>query len=309
MVTYGKRKYGRTSYGRMSKKRRTVPRRTGLSRFAGKFTARKSSYPTRLRGSRIQYSLNRAVGRIMNGLAENKCLSTTAVNEKVAIPIQTLAKAYYNGFVLGGLPTGWDTSLTDLAGTTIPAGSGQNQRNGDSVYLRKTRLTFEIDAQPVAADQSPVPKEYRMIVVKTNRKATPAGITPQPQQSLFLTTDGQEFGYQTSGFTGADAMIQPINKKYWSVYKDTRFRLTNPALYNEVGSSASWNWTNQKYGSTKRVSMDLPHYGKASFGASNKPENLDCHYAVFIFARAIGQDYAADDWEVNVRGTTSYKDM
>lgn len=309
MAGYGKRKYSGARGGSMPKKRRGVSRRPGLSKYGRKFSYRKSSRPSRLRGSRIQYSLNRAVGRVLNGLAENKVIAVTERNEYAPSAIQALAKAHYAGFVVGGVPTGWDSNLSNIGGTTIPPGNGQNQRNGDSVYLRKTRLTFEIDAQPVSADANPVPKEYRMIIVKQNRKMIPAGFNPNPQTSLFLNNSGQEFGYQTSGFTGADAMLQPINRKYWSVYKDTRFRLTNPALFNETGGASSWNWTNTRYGSTKRISCDLPYYSKCSFSSADIPENLDCHYGIFIFARSIGQDYAADDWEVNLRGTTSYKDM
>lgn len=309
--TYGKRKRGASGTSRVFTKRGRMSgyARRGLTKYGRKYAFRKSSLPSRLRGSRIQYSLNRAVGQVLNGLAENKVVAVTQRDEYAPSPIQVLAKAHYAGFVIGGIPLGWDSNLSNIGGTTIPPGNGQNQRNGDSVYMRKTRLTFEIDAQPVGSDQQPVPKEYRMIIVKQNRKMIPTGVNPHPQTSLFLNTSGQEFGYQTSGFTGADAMLQPINRKYWTVFKDMRFRLTNPALYNEAGSAASWNWTNQNYGSTKRVTCDLPYYSKCSFNSSDIPENLDCHYAVFIFARSIGQDFAADDWEVNVRGTTSYKDM
>jgi len=261
-----------------------------------------------MRENRKQYGVNRAMARMMTGFVENKLMPVNNVNESSGIPIQLGALAYYKGFVVGGVPSGWDSSLVNLAGTTIPNGTGDGERVGDYVYLQKTHLSIEIEAQ--TAYQSTVPKEYRVIVVKSRQSVMPAGQTMHPQTSLFLNTAGETFGYSTGGINGTDLMLQPINKRNWSVYCDKSFHLSNPVA-NQVGNPTDTpfiNWTGQ-YPSAKRMVFDLPYYAKTHYSSANVPGDLDTHYLVYVFARSIGKDYTADDWEVNVRGTTTYKDL
>ena len=142
---YGKRKRDASGASKMFKKRRSMP---GSGRRLGGYAARYSvsrfakKRPARLRGSRVQYALNRAVGRVLNGIAENKLVSVTPQNEVAAIPIQALAQAHYQSFVVGGRPTTWDSNMNNLAGTTLAQGTADGNRIGDSVYMRKTHLTL-----------------------------------------------------------------------------------------------------------------------------------------------------------------------
>lgn len=304
---YGKRKRGATGSRKISAKRGRVFAKYGAARrrsYASKYLRR----PTRLRGSRMQYALNRAVGKVINGITENKLVPVNPINESSGIPIQLGAIAYYKGFVLGGIPGGWDTSLENLGGTTIPQGTSDGQRIGDSVYLRKTHLMIEIEAQ--TAYQQCIPKEFRVVIVKSRQANVPAGLTVYPQNSLFLNNSGEAFGYATSGVNGSDLMLQPINKRNWSVFMDRKFMLSNPVA-NQIGDAVDSpfvNWTG-KYPNQRRISVNLPFYAKTHYSSGGVPADLDTHYVVYVFAKGVGKDYSADDWEVNIRGTTSYKDL
>ena len=256
----------------------------------------------------MQYALNRAVGKVINGITENKLIPVNNINESSGIPIQLGAIAYYKGFVIGGLPGGWDTNIVDLGGMDIPQGTADGQRIGDSIYLRKTHLSIEIEAQ--TAYQQCIPKEFRVVVVKSRQANMPAGATLYPQSTLFLNTAGEQFGYSTGGVNGSDLMLQPINKRNWSVYYDRKFMLSNPVA-NQIGDPVDTpfvNWSG-KYPNQRRIMLNLPYYAKTHYGAQNRPVDVDPHYLVFVFAKGVGKDYSADDWEVNIRGTTSYKDL
>lgn len=277
---------------------------------------RKSRYvrkqlPARLRGSRSSYNTAKIVSKVLAATAEQKLLKINPQNE--IAPTQVNAgvglNAYYTGFVLNSVPTGWEASVKNLGGVTITPGDKADERIGDYVYLKKTHLTFEIDAQPVSSDAHPVPMEYRMIVFKQRRSAMPTGRTVYPQDSLFIDEVGEVFGHADIAKDGSDIMLQPLNKRDWVIFADKRFKLTNPTIYNPNGVANSWNWFNPKYESTKRISVSLPHFGKAHYDpVTHKPNNIDTFYGVFIYARPMGKDYAANDWEVNCRGTTSYTD-
>jgi len=244
MPSYGgKRKRGSTGARKGSTKRsRLSPKYGGARRraYASRYTSKR---PTRMRGSRMQYTINRAVARVMNGITENKLMPVTAVNESPGVPIQLGALAYYKGLVIGGIPPGWDSSLVNLDGVTIPQGTQDGERIGDSIFLRKTHLSIEIEAQ--TAFQQTAPKEFRVLVVKSRQAVMPAGATMFPQASLFLNSSGERFGYSTAGVNGSDLMLQPINKRNWSVYCDKTFHLSNPVA-NQVGDPTAApfiNWT------------------------------------------------------------------
>lgn len=268
-----------------------------------------SALPARLRFNRAKYNKSKTVSKVLNAITENKIVAVNNVNEGAPGAIQLGAKAFEKTFVLNTVPTGWSGSTTALGGIQILQGTTSNQRVGNYVYLKKTHITMEIEAQPVASDAQPVPKQFRVIVFKQRRSVMPTGRTVYPQNTLFLDTAGDHFGHATAGKNGSDLMLQPLNKRDWVIYKDAKFTLTNPQLYNEAGTAASWNWTNQKYGSYKKMTFNLPHFKKTHYNSdTNVPDDLDTHYGIIIYAKALGKDYNADDWEVNLRGSTTYSD-
>lgn len=269
----------------------------------------KGAMPARLRGSKAKYSAAKTMSKALTMVGENKIIGLTQINEAAPSTIQPLAIAYQKMFVVNSIPTGWPASATSLGGVSLTQGTSAHQRVGNYVYLKKTHITMEVEAQPVSSDAVPVPKQYRVIVFKQRRSNMPTGRTVYPQNTLFLDEQGDAFGHATSGKNGSDLMLQPLNKRDWVIYKDIKFSLTNPQLYNENGSAAAWNWTNQKYGSYKKMVFNLPHYAKANYdNTTNVPEDLDTFYGVVVYAKSLGKDYAADDWEVNLRGSTIYSD-
>lgn len=273
-----------------------------------RFTSKK--YPARLRGSRMNYQINKAVSRAVNGLAENKIVACTNVNESSPSPIQTLALATTRSFTLGSIPSAWSgiAGLTSLAGMTFIQGNANNQRIGKYIYLQKTRVSVEIDMFTNASDSVPI--EFRVICCKARRATNPSGITNDFSTTLFLATNGTDFGHATSGINGTDLMVQPINKKDWAVYGDRKFMLSNPAVAQDVVGTGSTTYYSGKYPVMKRMVFNLPFNAKTAININPaEPGDLDYNYIMVIYARSLSKDLVADKFEVNVRGSTTFKDL
>lgn len=285
--------------GRPGRRPRMVRKAAAAPTRRARFVRRRR-YPARFAGSKATYNLNRRVSSIMNKMSENKLLQTQPFNESTPAAIQTAAIAYYWSAVMQSIPTGWDTSLHNLAGIVTTQGLGGFNRIGDYIYLKKTHLAFQIDINETSAEYVP-PIEFRFIIVKARQSNQPAGLTDAPQTTLFLNNLGGTVGHATSGFNGADLMLQPLNKRDWVVYRDQKFTLSSP--------STSGGGMNSFYKSRKNLFVDLKYYGKTRIHpGSNIPEDLDCHYLMVLYASSIGKDRKADSWEVSCRGTTSFTD-
>lgn len=275
-------------------------------------SARRSrkSYPARLKGSRINYQVAKAVSRAMDKVSENKIIPCDTVNEVSPARIQALALATTKSFTLGNIPAVWSgvTGLQTLSGMSFPLGVGHAQREGKYIYLQKTRVTMEIDMSTIPDFSIPV--EFRVICCKARRGNNPSGITNNFANTLFLGTDGNEFGHATSGINGTDLMVQPINKKDWSVRTDKKFMLTNPLLNQDLQGSGVTTTYAGKYPVFKRMVFNLPYYAKTEIdtNASNRPADLDYNYLIIVYAKGLGKDYVADKFEINVRGSTTFKD-
>lgn len=271
----------------------------------------KYARPARLRGSRVQYQINKAVSRAVNGLAENKIIALDNVNEVSPSRIQPLALATTKSFTLGNIPTVWSgiTGLQTLSGMSFPLGVGHAQRDGKYIYLQKTRVTMEIDMNTIPDFSIPV--EFRVICCKARRANNPSGITNNFSQTLFLGTDGNEFGHATTGINGTDLMVQPINKKDWSVFADKKFMLTNPLLQQDLSGSGVTTTYAGKYPVFKRMVFNLPFNTKTEIDTTmaDRPADIDYNYVMVVYAKGLGKDYVADKYEINVRGSTTFKDM
>lgn len=293
---------------------RTPSRGVGTLRTTRKrktfYKSKYSKLPARLRGSRVSYQINKAVSRAVNGLAENKIVALTAVNESPPSPIQALALAHTRSFTLGDIPSTWSgvAGLTSLGGMTFIQGNANNQRIGKYIYLQKSRVSMEIDMYNNASDSVPV--EFRVICCKARRGNNPSGFTYNYATSLFLNTDGTDFGHATSGINGTDLMVQPINKKDWVVFGDRKFMLSNPAVAQDNATTGSTTYYSGKYPVMKRMVFNLPFNKKTEIGPNPAiPVDIDYNYVMVIYARSLGKDLAADKFEVNVRGSTTFKDL
>lgn len=262
----------------------------------------KTKYPTRLSGSRINYTVARQVDRAMSRVSENKVSALTKFNEVNPTPIQVGAQAFTTQYMIGNIPTVWagTRGLNSLTSFGFPT-TGAMARNGDSVYLNKTTLSIELDMNQTLPSRQVT--EFRVITFKARRGDTPLGISHTYKTDLFLDVDGNYFGHETGGITGTDLMLQPVNKKYWNVLSDKKFTMSpsddNASTYNS-----------SKYGIHRTMRFTIPWYKKVSFDApgSDSPDNIDFRWVVAVFARPIGKDGNADSWETNVRGLTTFKD-
>ncbi len=291
------------------------PRSTTYSRNKGKgtlVTSRKhkmfytpSRRPARLSGSRINYQVARAVSSAMNKVSENKIVSCTKVDEVGPAAIQTGSNVFTQAFTVGNTPTAWAATagLVPIGGMTMPLGDTHSDRNGKYIYLQKTHITMKIDMDSTTNFQFPC--DFRVICFKSRRANNPVGLTNRYDTTLFLDTNGNEFGHATTGIVGTDIMLQPINKKDWVVRSDKRFTLSNPAI---SGSTNLMGYSG-KYAVNKTMTYDLPYYAKTEIGAiTAAPVDLDTNYVIVCYATMNAQDDFASKWEVSLRGSTTFKD-
>ena len=250
--------------------------------------------------SQRRYRKNKRNSKALSSLAETKLLATTQFNEIVPKAIQTGAIAYYSSYIMCDRPPGWDPQFNNLAGIQTVQGLGGNNRIGDYVYFKKTHVNFQIDINETSSYTGPI--EFRMICAKARTGVLPVGYTYTPSTTLFLNNVGAPIGHATSGVNGMDLMLQPLNRRDWVVHSDKRFTLSSP--------DTAGGGMNYFYPSRKNVLLNLPYYAKTRINSSSGfPEDLDTHYIVMIYASSIGKDRVASDWEVSVRGTTSFSDL
>lgn len=205
----------------------------------------------------------------------------------------------------------------------FPKGDSNTERNGDYMYIKKAHVKFEIQMMPQAGldfNQLNSTTEFRMMIVKANRKYNKLGNSPVAGNSLFLTTTNDDFGFGVPGGASTASvfanMQQPIDKRRWLVYKDQRFTLSTPA--QEYGDSAApqqfaTNTANPHYPVKKYLTFDFPVYKKCHFdSASTVPDNVDTQWLIVL--QACRTNYCQDEvdvprnYRVNVLATTSATD-
>lgn len=287
LIRGGKRQYlaGPAPPTRNAKWRRV---RRGLARF----TTRRNR-----RFTKSGYTLS----KVLNSIAETKLLAVNQVIRQSPEAIQAGAYATMYRMCTGDNPSAWSGTWKDLGGIAIPQGDGGGQRDGKYVYLQKTHLSVNIDMQ-FNAEVVP-PTEFRVIVGKLKRQDSPTGFTRDPASTLFLNNTGDAVGHVASGFEGPDLMLQPLNKRFFYIKSDRKFVLS-PALATTGGGYSG------KYPTMKNMVFNLGYYKKTLYSNSNLPMDLDYSWFIIIYARSINShSVAANGYEVNVRGTTSFKDV
>lgn len=281
--------------------------RKGSKTLAKKYRAAKSQ--ARYNPSVSRNVVNRMIYNQLSKFSESKILPLRKYNESAPLPIQIGAQAYFKAFVLGeNIPANWSGSFETLSGIACIQGDLSTQRQGNYVYLNKTHLTMEIDMS--SNIETNVPHEFRVIMFKERRATDPAGFTKNPAVSLFLSQIGAPEGHETGGINGTDLMCQPLNKRDWVIMRDQRFLLSPPQTIPEsIETAAGYSG---KYPVFKRMVFNMPHKIKARYppeGATlTEPVNYDFRYGIIVYARAIGKDQRAQNWEVNIRGATSFMD-
>jgi len=268
----------------------------------------KKNLPARLQPSLTRYITNKAIYAVQKKYSESKLIPLTRVNEEAPTKCQTsgaFSYGYWNGFVLGdSIPTGWATGWTTLSGLATIPGDLSNNRQGNYMYLNKTHFTMDIEMLGTPQGEFPI-QEFRVVIFK-ERSTMPTGINQNPQQYLFLDELGRDSGHTTQvpGKTPRDLMVQPLNKRYFTILKDMSFKL------KDGGWNADGRWP-----SHKRIICDLPHHIKAKYQVpadvetATEPTNYNYRYGIMVYSRVIGAPTQnANRHRVSIRGATSATD-
>lgn len=296
-----------------SRPRRPTRRIAGAVRtLQRKFRARRRvQQPARFAFSRRRFLANKRLAKRMSMYSETKLIGCNPVNAQAANG-QPISQAGHGGSlyawsgVMQSRPTAWDANIVNLAGIITAQGLASNQHVGTYVYYKKTHLTFQIDMEFSSSARPPI--QFRMIVCKSRQGAMPAGITDAPESTLFLTSDGVPTGHLVTGTTAMntfEVMNQPLNKRDWTIKRDFRFTLSHPMKTDPDGGAVGYTG---KYPTRKNISFDLPYYKKTRLSSTGVPQDLDAHYLIYIFATSIGSTLNPSEWNVAMRGTTSYTD-
>lgn len=266
--------------------------------------------------SRTRFSKNKYLSRLMSTMNETKLLSTANINGSAAIgqPYQSVVDPAigYCGYVLQSMPTSWDNGLSppdikSISGVISTQGVQANQHIGQYVYYKKTHLSFQVDMNFVTVSRPPI--QFRLICGKQRSGSTPTGITDPPKTRLFLKSNGSPTGYLVTGTDALntfEVMNQPLNKRDYTILRDTRFTLSHPMRTQADGAGVGYSGN---YPCRKNFYLNLPHFKKTRLNTLGEPQDYDAHYFVFIFATYVGATFPALEWTINGRGTTSYTDQ
>jgi len=288
-------------YGRLATRirTRTTRKRTTKRTYGYK---KRTALPTRYYGgSRKAYGKRRTFGKQLNTLGETKLRPCDNLSEVPPNPIQLGAQAQFFAVNIG--QNALFTNSNPVNGIQLGQGPAFNERIGNYVYFKKTHMTMRIEMNTKSSNP---PIQFRLIMFKIRRSASPSGITPSWSTSGYLNTNGESFGHASIGTTGLDLMMFPLNKRDWVIYKDTKFLLQN---YNDQGSGGPAILYNH-YPAQKQFQFNMPYYKKAHFpNGAISPDDLNFSYCVVIYAHTLGRDgFIPDSWEVTTRGTTSFCD-
>ena len=253
--------------------------------------------------------------------------------------IQTGAMVHCHHSVLGmAVPPNWNGTFSCMGGADIPQGDTAGSRDGNAVYLENTTLNFlnfMIDAKRFEIPPNVFtlvgaqpymdcpPLEFRVVLFKSKIRYL-AGGTHDPGTNLFKKEGCIPFGEKTAGVTAMmDLFLYPTNKLNFTILRDFKFTLSKPSVTgvnvdpetNTPGNvpqekSRYFNGYSGKYETSKTFMINLPHNTRVNYAnAGTAPIDYNPAWAVCIFARCQGNDVAADQWEISVRGESTFKDL
>jgi len=300
-----------------------VPRKSRTTKYVrkGNKGVRRRALPSRLRVSRKRTALTTAVSKALSDNAENKFRGfEIECKPPVSIPsgIQPISYHFFNTgkSLAAALP---EYNALDMF--KFNQGDGESERIGNSMYIKNGYMTMNIQTLPftefgtISGDQPLI--EFRLMLVKANRKYNPLGEFPDPGKQLFLTPGNNSFGYDDSQATH-NFKLQPINKRKWLVYKDQRFTLSYPVVdQRDVLPQPNIFRTNNaysKYPTTKTIRMKLPVMKKTHFNpTTSHPDNLDTQWLLCLQAMhpsfCTPSSRRPENYVVNMNCTTVCQDI
>ncbi|WP_445779046.1 hypothetical protein [Shewanella sp.] len=293
-----------------------------LRQSAKYFKSKGASLPSRARVSKKRMTSTKAVSKALANFSENKFKGVTI---DCSIPVAKPgggAPISYHFFNTGNQLTGpMATEFVAPQGPlnlfTFGIGDNNDQRTGNYMYVKKTHMKLEVQMLSqvgLTPAQLNSTVDFRLMIIKANRKYNELGNSPDAGASIFLSTQNDEFGYDSIVAGTFLQMAQPINKRKWLVYRDQKFTLSPPATEGSSGVPGEVvNAAFSKYPVKKVVSFNLPVWKKTHFNnSSNTPDNLDTQWLIVL--QACPTSYCnqgvtrPENYRVNLLGTTSCAD-
>ncbi len=308
----------RRSYGRPAKKYRGAKTTAGRSR--------RRYMPSRVYGRKTYNTTQRIVNRTLKSISESKFCGYQPVQciPSVGKPAGTQPISYHffnTGTDLSAMLPEFPADQMAIASQgemnmyEFRQGDAKNERIGASMYIKHSHVKLEVNMQSWAELARPgnPTVTFRLMILKAKRSLDKFGEHPDPGNSIFIDTENTQFGYDDTAQATFMHMNQPINKRKWSVYKDTKFTLSSTYNLQAALGESNQAFTNSKYPNRKLMNIKLPIGKKCNFGATTEtPSNVDTQW--FIILQAVNTNYCSDprerpeNYTVNICGTTSALD-
>lgn len=234
--------------------------------------------------------------RLMDTIFENKIIQGSVLNEvDISTAIQTGAQTYCKSFVMGTLPTAWNSSWWTSCGKNVPSSqnSASDGYNGNYVYLKNTncRLFVNTNKLDLSAYRNNV-SQIRIIAYRARRRNSPSGITEDPKDSLFINSGGNGIGWNTTGETGNTLLMRPVNTRNFEVVYDHVFHLENQCFRDPASETGEEYVRSGYYPVTRSFQFNFPHNRKVKLAPGGNPGNYDPNCYVTILASGVGLDGA-----------------
>lgn len=279
---------------------------------AASVRSRTRTVPVRRRqksGKKFNKSVKIANSLVTAGILEKMQSEGQRKNEEYLQP-RCDNQLQYLSFNLSSVDVGSENSQT-LSLLQLAVGDQPDQYRGKYINVQKIFLRFNIqmrDNIQALADNRYGPlaktaRRMRMLIVAPKSQLTPNGpLNLSTEDSLFLNYLGEEYGLvnaaQNPQVLPFEYMTAPINKKNWTVLKDSTFKLNFEQNFNVWNSSAPG--TAVPYGPTNgypqqdhrlgggrshyTIDHHIPIYKKVKMdGTTFRPEDLNMSYrCIFI---------------------------
>ena len=223
---------------------------------------------------------------------------------------------------------------TQLNMFEFPAGGDTGQhRDGEWLFIKKAHFKLRIQMQPLGSLPLQYPsdltedqlhdlmnpqQEFRVIVVKANRKYNKIGQFPNVQTELFINTENDKFGTANPDANYNLYFNALINKTKFMVLKDKRFTLSPPSvafLPNQAANpyaTGAFTLEPQKGRHHKIITYNQNVNLKAHYDGDT-PDSFDTQLLTIIMAApttwcTINKTNTNFNWDVSVLATTTALD-
>lgn len=144
---------------------------------------------------------------------------------------------------------------------TITQGTGQAQRVGNSIRVKKATVRLAMYPQAYSGVSNPVPKpiDVRLLVVAVKPGVTTGAVTKAQIQTIVTTNVFANSSTSTSAVNNLYDMITPINTDVLTVYMDEVVKL-GPAAITGTGASTTVPQSNNDYKLNHLLKMDITKY-------------------------------------------------